>query len=632
VVEDARDIGRAGKLLFARLWDAGYGYIQLSKAGSMLVRSLVDSAVWQPERLDFVAGAVCDKPLEQRRGDPVLYEGARDALDTKAALPDDKQLWARYEAAVEDAKAEKRGESERVRADYRADRIARGDGDAAAIDAAIDSHRLPETWTVYLDDGSPVKVGDILQKPDDYNGSKTLDPLEPDYDHGRAVGKIYANGRAPTIWSYARGGRTFYLGAATAWMGRLRTNDQGLVLKDHANVLIALREAPELSGLFAWNEFTGKVELLRPVPEWGKAAPKADHNYPRLRTDADDVAVVIWLQSACMPGVAEGTVGGVIRAVAEENSYHPVRDYLDALRWDGQDRLSTWLIDYLGAEDTAYTRAVGRAWLISAVARVMKPGAKVDHMLVIEGEQGITKSSVFEVLAGEWFDDSMPRDVGHKDSMEHLKGKWIVEMAELSSVKYNEVEELKSFLTKRIDRYRPSYGRNEIEWARQCVFAGTTNESTYLKDHTGNRRFWPVACPWVDLEGLRRWRDQLWAQAVVAYRNGERWWLDKETEELAREAQDARRPEDPWEPAVLHYLRQRQGDSVTTAEVAVGALGMDEKDLHNGLTQRLGKMLRNFGCERRRPGGKVWRYVVPELPEVTSLDEKRRQRETEARM
>jgi predicted P-loop ATPase len=319
--------------------------------------------------------------------------------------------------------------------------------------------------------------------------------------------------------------------------------------------------------------------------------------------------------------------------VARENSYHPVRDFLNSLAWDGQDRLSRWLIDYLGAEDTEYVRAVGRAWLISAVARAMKPGCKADYMLVLEGPQGKGKSTALHVLAGPWFSDSLPRDVGHKDAKDHLRGSWIIEMGELASIKRSEVEELKTFLAACADRFRPAYARYEVEWPRQCVFAGTTNEARYLKDPTGNRRHWPVLCGDIDLEGLRSARNKLLAEAVVAYRQGERWWLDEETEAVARDVQDARREDDPWVTAISDYLEQIADNRVTTRAVGKAALGLSDKDFDPGnrTSQRIARILTvDLGCEKKKIGKINW-YYLPEKAgdgsgDVASLDTARRRR------
>ena len=210
---------------------------------------------------------------------------------------------------------------------------------------------------------------------------------------------------------------------------------------------------------------------------------------------------------------------------------------------------------YLGAEDTPLNRAFGSRWMISAVARIMQPGAKVDHMLILEGPQGAKKSSALKVLAGaEWFTDELA-EIGSKDAAQQMRGIWIIEIAELDAIGRAEVSRIKAFLTRTTDRYRPPYERYVVEVPRQCVFAGSVNPDTYLRDETGNRRFWPVRCGRIDLDALRRDRDQLWAEAVARYREGAIWWLD-EPELIAevKAEQDQRYHADAWDSRIDRWL------------------------------------------------------------------------------
>ena len=280
----------------------------------------------------------------------------------------------------------------------------------------------------------------------------------------------------------------------------------------------------------------------------------SDDPIPRPWTDSDDVRAAEWLQHREL-NVTPMTVSRSVGAMAREITVHPVRDHLGALAWDGVPRIETWACRYLGAEDTAFNRSVGALWLISAVARIFRPGVKADHMLVLEGPQGARKSTALKVLAGEdWFTDELP-DLGSKDAAMHMQGVWIIEIAELDAIGKAEVSRIKAFLTRTTDRFRPPYGRYTIEVPRQCVFAGTVNPDTYLRDETGNRRFWPVRCGTIDIDALARDRDQLWAEAVARFRAGAIWWLDTpELIEAASAEQEKRYQADAWDELIERWL------------------------------------------------------------------------------
>jgi predicted P-loop ATPase len=255
------------------------------------------------------------------------------------------------------------------------------------------------------------------------------------------------------------------------------------------------------------------------------------------------------------------------------------------------------LPDYCGAEDTAFVRDAGRCWLLAAVYRAYEAGYKFDHMLVLEGEQGIGKSTVFEILAGNWFDELGKFD--GKDSAEKLAGVWIVEIAELAGLKKSDVETVKSFLTVRSDRYRPPYGRRVEEFPRTCVFGGTTNSDTYLNDSTGNRRFWPIRCDRIDIPALRQDRDQLIAEAVQRYRQRESLLLSNKAQDEAKKAQEERYACDPWEGQVFDYVNLKE--SVTMEEIMINALKIEhQKEWNKGDNIRIGNIMKNLGWQRRR--------------------------------
>lgn len=263
-------------------------------------------------------------------------------------------------------------------------------------------------------------------------------------------------------------------------------------------------------------------------------------------TDDDAVMIKVWFANKWKIEPTVNTVFEAMVSISSTNVFHPVRRYLDSLEWDGVPRVGTWLKDCLGAEgEEPYLSEVSKLFLIAAVARVFEPGIKFDHMLILEGDQGIGKSTVPAVLAGDkWFLDGLP-DLTDKDAALNLQGIWICEMGELVNLRKSDVEITKSFITRRVDKVRPPYGKRYIESHRQCVFIGTTNAEEYLKDKTGNRRFLPVRVGQLDFDLLKEIRDQLWAEAVMLYELTDvKLYLTGEAKELAEDAQSDRVVED----------------------------------------------------------------------------------------
>lgn len=294
--------------------------------------------------------------------------------------------------------------------------------------------------------------------------------------------------------------------------------------------------------------------------------------------------------------------------------FHPVREYLDSLSWDGKPRLDRWLPTYGMADDSEYARAVGALVLIAAVRRIMEPGCKFDEMLVLEGLQGKNKSSALATLAvrEEWFSDDLPLDADTKRFIEAIAGKWIIEAGELKGMRKGEVDALKSTLSRRVDRARLAYGRQPVELPRQCIIIGSTNSEHYLKDATGNRRFWPVRCGEFDVEGLRRDRDQLWAEARAREARGESIRLAPRLYPDAGREQDARRVTDPFEEALEVHLAERAGKlRAHDVWTIIGKADVGRRTQED--MNRLGEVMRRLGWERtkRRFGGDgpEWCYV-----------------------
>jgi len=374
-------------------------------------------------------------------------------------------------------------------------------------------------------------------------------------------------------------------------MKGLLINSRGQPYWNTANAAQVLRHELEWEGVLAFDEFTRAHVLTAPLP----GQPSAGFTGREL-TDADITSALEWFNRNGFPTATRAVLADAMQMVARDAIINPVRDYLHDLAWDGEPRLGTWLVDYCGAEDNLYTREVGRRWMISAVARALKPGCKADAMLVLEGRQGLGKSTVFRILAGdEWFGDDLP-PVTSKDASTYLRGLWIVEIGEMTAVTRSEIESVKAFLSRQEERYRPPYGRVEVSEPRRCIFAGSTNRADYLRDETGNRRFWPVPTPHLDLDALKRDRDQLWAEAVAAFRADEPWWLSGEAEQQAQEVQAERHQDDPWEAEILNHTLGRE--ETCTKEI-LKCLGFEPGEMGTRDTMRVAGLLQRLGFEKR---------------------------------
>ena len=334
------------------------------------------------------------------------------------------------------------------------------------------------------------------------------------------------------------------------WRELLKVTEKGALAQTIENVVIILNHDPKLVGRLALNEMEHNIVALSSLP-WRRVES------PSQWTDGDDAALRYYLERVY--GVSgKDRIFDAVNVVATQGAFHPVREYLDSCAWDGVPRVETLLIDYLGAEDTAYTRAVTRKALTAAVARIYRPGCKFDYMLTIRGRQGLGKSALIAKLGGRWFSDTFTTMQG-KDAYEQVQGVWIMEVGELAGMRKAEAETIKLYISKQIDRFRPAYGRRTQEFPRQCIFIGTTNESQFLRDTTGNRRFWVVDTPndperdmWEEL--TPETVAQVWAEAVQIYKAGESLYLPRSLEAEARAVQETFEEENPRAGIIADYL------------------------------------------------------------------------------
>lgn len=384
-----------------------------------------------------------------------------------------------------------------------------------------------------------------------------------------------------------------------------------------ANVLTAFRHAPAWQGVIAYDQFANSTVMVRPAP-----FVDAKHFTPRQWTDGDDALSCEWLQRRDLD-VSVTTVHTAVEAVAAENAFNPVQNFLSDCEkaWDGKPRLSLWLTTYLGVTDTPLTRAFAAKWMISAVARAYRPGCKADCMLILEGPQGVGKSTVGDILGGAFFSDDLA-DVGSKDAAMIAGSSWIIEMSELGAMSRAEEAKKKSYQSRRVDKFRPPFGRRVITVPRASVFIGSTNDDQYLRDETGGRRFWPVRVERLDDEALRRDREQLWGEAVHRFKAGETWWLDgPELVDAAADEQSARYASDPWHDLIAAYLDD-QTEDVSIADVMSFALCINSSKHDRQTEMRCAKVLKTLGWERYQPrieGKRCWRYRRPVSPTFEAL-------------
>ena len=349
----------------------------------------------------------------------------------------------------------------------------------------------------------------------------------------------------------------------TAWMSLLICDSRGQIVPNEANISLMLQYDSELKELFQYDIFKTQVSITR-VPPW----EAKDANYPRQATDRDRTSLLMYLQRRGIK-VSRRTVDEVMKAIGDICSYDPLKDTLLALNWDGVPRIETWLIDYCAANDDPYVRAISRKFLIGAVARALSPGCKMDTTLVLEGAQGTGKSTLVRNLAmrPEFSSDAFPNLRTNQYPAMSLRGIWLMEVPELTGISKADVNAIKEFISRSEDKSRDPYSAVIEDRPRRCVFIATTNQSEYLRDPTGARRFWPVSIGTINQKELQAVIPQLWAEAVVEFENGETWYLTQsEAEDQIRESAE-RSVHDPLEDVIFSYIADHKIDAISPGEI-----------------------------------------------------------------
>ncbi len=384
---------------------------------------------------------------------------------------------------------------------------------------------------------------------------------------------------------------------------------RGTPMPTASNVAIVLESHPIFQGTLRFNTFAQEAEWVTPpMVEWGRIQPG------RVQLDADPITLQNWFaRNTNIRAETSAIAAGVIQA-AQSNPYDPLHSYLNGLVWDGKQRIATWLVDYCGARRPEEANLFGRKFLIGMVARGLEPGCKVDTVLVLEGPQGIGKSTLGSVMGGQWFSDAH-LDLGDKYGPMFIQGSWLIELPELAAMSGATLERTKAFITRREDALRRPYMRDVETLPRRCVFVGTTNETDYLPDSV-NRRWWPVRISHVKLDKLRRDREQLLAEAVAAFKNGEPWHLNQKEEQVQMAASEERRVVHPWQDVMTKYaLKQAQANGgklgVIWTNDALELLVPDAERRHAGAARNLARSMAALHYEKFR-SGKSRGYVPTE--------------------
>lgn len=376
------------------------------------------------------------------------------------------------------------------------------------------------------------------------------------------------------------------------WKDYLYKRNGGEVVACLANVVDILKHDERWKGVIAFDEFTYRVVKLKKPPFFDKVGDIGEW------TEQDDARTAMWITKVYRFSPKSALIAEAIEVFSRENIVNPPKDWMKSLKWDGEFRVDKWMLDFMGVPLTEYSKRVARWFFIGMVKRVFEPGCKFDYCLVLEGPQGRKKSSILEVIGGEFYGDT-DLDLHNKDSMSALQGKMLYEFSEMGSVAKAEASKQKSFLSRKVDEYRPVYGRRNIKAPRQVIFTGTTNEWEWNKDPTGGRRFWPVSVMQeVDSAGLKQVRDQLFAEAVVMVGENCRYWPTlKEQAEIFDPEQLSRSFHDSIHDALYEHVKAAAA-RFTMHYALNDWLKIPIQNQSRDIQTRVGNALRALGCKR----------------------------------
>jgi len=387
----------------------------------------------------------------------------------------------------------------------------------------------------------------------------------------------------------------------------MQTNKDGTQkIKPTVPNLITIMEKDKRWKKRIWlNEFSNAIYM--------KDNPLKDTDYTRIKR---------WMYNHYNVHFTTDSIVEATNYIAEVNGHNPLTSWLNKSVWDGVPRMDEWLVRACGTEDNKLNREIGRRWLIQCVARAMEPGCKADCVLILVGPQGARKSTTFRILGSpEYFCDT-PMDIGSSNAYMQIHRAWIYEVAELDSIRRARNSSTKAFLSAQEDTFRLPYARQTVTLKRHTVFCGTTNKAEFITDETGSRRYWPIQVGKMDTNWTEHNRHQLWAEAVVAYKNGEKWYLENETQEKLNEQSSDFRQFDPWHEIIERYIKAN-GVNVSTTDLMEQGLKLEKYQMTRASEMRVGDIMRQLGFERVRRrifGDRKYIWVKAEKDNVIEMD------------
>jgi predicted P-loop ATPase len=614
-VVDARGIPSYGKVLIDRLWLEGHGFIALAENGRMLERTLIDGAVFSPERLDFVGAPIIQDPgLAYTAPEPVYVEGNLLPTITLPDLTDDEL--ATVAKLKADAKEAMKPAAEAKQREWAKDRIAAMVAAGSTEDEAretidrILSGDCQELYGEFLLEFAgglgTVIVADVLKDPNTYDRKALADPIEGK-SYGSTTAKFYWNDGSPTINSQAHGGCKYFLsleppqqlinggGVSAIQKAQFRRDQNGMIVATTLNVCAAVGNPPFSGYYIGLDEFRDEIMF-----HWGDGTWQSfsDVHYTKIR------------KNLCRQGFKEikkELIRDAVHEVAHDNTFDSAIEWLESLKWDGVRRINKFTADYLGSENTPYTRAVSHYMWTAMAGRVLSPGCKVDMVPILVGEQGLKKSSAIAALVPHHqFFCEISFNEQEDNLARKMRGTLVAEIAELRGLQTKDEESIKAFVARQHEKWTPKYKEFTSTFPRRLILIGTTNKDEFLSDDTGNRRWLPLKVTQCNCVKIEEDREQLWAEAAALYKKSGIAW--KEAESLGQLEHHKYKTVEPWEEPIAawlkstHQLNGFKGEEpariiggFTTYEVLKFALGIDDSRQNKAGQMAVARVLKKFG-------------------------------------